>query len=192
MMNGCNIWCRNRRGARVIIRQELLNSSCAAKMILEGYLSSHHVNNDPVSICDKPGSREQHVLSSLREERGLLMFAFFPLFRDDNRLQEIVVSVCFRFLVQGVLLSDPKPALEADICCKIQSSCRDLRVPELLCRTTTRRKRFYPIIPVGLRFRGFQLENQEQFCSVFLPPRSHTQNLPSPEHETREKRPTLH
>lgn len=66
MMNGCNIWCRNRRGTRVIIRQELLNSSCAAKMILEGHLSSHRVNNDPASLCDKPGNEEQHVLSSVR------------------------------------------------------------------------------------------------------------------------------
>ena len=68
MMNGCNIWRSDRRGALVIIRQELLNSSCAAEMILEGYLLSHRVNNDPASLCDKPGNRAQHVLSSVREE----------------------------------------------------------------------------------------------------------------------------
>lgn len=36
MMNYCNILCRNRRGARVIIHQELLNSSYAAKKTLAG------------------------------------------------------------------------------------------------------------------------------------------------------------
>lgn len=36
MMNYCNILCRNRRGAYVIIYQELLNSSGAAKQTLEG------------------------------------------------------------------------------------------------------------------------------------------------------------
>lgn len=77
MMNGCNIWCRNRRGARVIIRQELLNSSCAAEVILEGYLSSHRVNNDPASLCDKPGNGEQRVLSSVTDQRGHLMFSLF-------------------------------------------------------------------------------------------------------------------
>lgn len=85
MMNGCNIWRRNRRGVHVIIRQELLNSSCAAKMILEGYLSSHRVNNDPASICDKPGKREQHVLSSVRAERARLMFSRYNRLSCDTK-----------------------------------------------------------------------------------------------------------
>lgn len=65
------------RGTCVIIRQELLSSSCAAKMILEGNLSSHRVNNDLASLCDKPGNGEQRVLSSVREERAHPMSSLF-------------------------------------------------------------------------------------------------------------------
>lgn len=72
MINYCNIWRCDRRGAPVIICQELLNSSCAAKMTLEGYPSSLRVNNDLASLRDKPGKRE-HVLSSVMEELGHFM-----------------------------------------------------------------------------------------------------------------------
>lgn len=47
----------------------------------------------------------------------------------------------------------------------------------LFCYTATsrRRKRFQPIIPIRLRFKSSQLENQEEFSSWFLSPYSDTE-----------------